>query len=65
MGHATWDHYHLMLRTLKTYNISLDCNPDFTATSGCEEYQRSMTFSSSPGVSQERHGCLLGTSMYG
>lgn len=50
MGHATWDHYGLMLRTLKTYNISLSCSPDYGVEELCEPYEKSITFSSSPGI---------------
>lgn len=50
MGHATFDHYSLMLRTLKTYNITLDCSPDHAVMNDCETYERSITFSSSPGT---------------
>lgn len=49
LAYSTWDHYSLMLRTLKTYNISLECAPQHAADN-CEPYERSMTFSSSPGV---------------
>lgn len=49
VGHATFDHYSLMLRTLKTYNITLDCSPDHAVLNKCHQYQRSITFSSSPG----------------
>eukprot|EP01134_Creolimax_fragrantissima_P003660 CFRG3660T1 len=48
-GHATWDHFQLMVRQLKTYNFKMQCSPYSVAARTCERYRKDITFSSTPG----------------
>ncbi|KNC83961.1 hypothetical protein SARC_03825 [Sphaeroforma arctica JP610] len=49
MGHATWDHYQLMVRQLKTYDFRLQCSPESIARGECEVQRNAISFSSTPG----------------